>query len=196
MPYGKSYQLTRRQFPLRLAYAITYNKSQSQTLSKVLLDITSPSFSHSQLYVALSRLQDYNNIRFYVTEDRLMQSNISCTGFMPNVDNIVYEDVLALKWCQQWKSWEHLSHCPFSLEDHIYCYALLSLKHYLIYYVINVFQVNTTKVIQTWYLTQVFRLVQSKNKPKPYYKHASTITIHFMLDTNASIYNQTVMIPF
>ncbi len=35
-------------------------------------------------------------IRFYVTEDHLMQSNISCTGFMPNVDNIVYEDVLAL----------------------------------------------------------------------------------------------------
>ncbi len=26
MPYGKSYQLTRRQFPLRLAYAMTYKK--------------------------------------------------------------------------------------------------------------------------------------------------------------------------
>jgi hypothetical protein len=29
MPYGKSYQLTRRQFPLHLADAMTYNKSQS-----------------------------------------------------------------------------------------------------------------------------------------------------------------------
>jgi hypothetical protein len=96
MPYGKSYQLTRRQFPLRLAYAMTYNKSQSQTLSKVLLDLTSPPFSHGQLYVALSHVQDYNNIRFYVTEDQLMQSNISCTGFMPTVNNIVYEDALAL----------------------------------------------------------------------------------------------------
>jgi hypothetical protein len=28
MPYGKSYQLTRWQFPLHLAYAITYKKSQ------------------------------------------------------------------------------------------------------------------------------------------------------------------------
>ncbi len=45
LPYGKSYQLTRLQYPLRLAYAITYNKSQSQTLSKVLLDITTPPFT-------------------------------------------------------------------------------------------------------------------------------------------------------
>jgi hypothetical protein len=96
MPYGKSYQLMRRQFPLRLAYPTTYNKSHSQTLSKNLLDITSPPFSHGQLYIALSHVQDYNNIRFYVTEDQLMQSNISSTGFMPTVDNIVYEDVLAL----------------------------------------------------------------------------------------------------
>jgi hypothetical protein len=81
---------------LRLAYAMTYNKSQSQTLSKVLLDITSPPFSHDQLYLALSCVQAYNNIRFYVTEDQLKQSNISSTGFMPTVDNIVYEDVLAL----------------------------------------------------------------------------------------------------
>jgi hypothetical protein len=71
---------------------MTYNKSQSQTLSKVLLNITSPPFSHGQLYIALSRVRDYNNIRFYVTEDHIMQSNISSTTF----DNIVYEDVLAL----------------------------------------------------------------------------------------------------
>jgi hypothetical protein len=75
---------------------MTYNKSQSQTLSKVLLNITSPPLSHGQLYVALSRIRDYNNIRFYVTEDQLMESNISLTGFMPAVDNIVYEDELAL----------------------------------------------------------------------------------------------------
>jgi hypothetical protein len=96
MPYVKSYQLTRRQFSLRLAYIMTDNKSQSQTLSKLLLNITLPPFSHGQLYVALSRAQDYNNIRFNITEDQLMQSNISLTGIMPTVDNIVYEDVLAL----------------------------------------------------------------------------------------------------
>ncbi len=37
LPYGKSYQLTRLQFPSHLAYAMTYNKSRSQTRSKCFL---------------------------------------------------------------------------------------------------------------------------------------------------------------
>ena len=94
LPYGKSYQLTRLQYPLRLAYAMTYNKSQSQTLSKVLLDITTPPFSHGQLYVALSRVRDCNNIVMYLTEEQLMISHVHPTGFMPTVNNIVYQDVL------------------------------------------------------------------------------------------------------
>ncbi len=71
LPYGKSYQLTRLQFPLHLAYSMTYNKSQSQTLFKVLLDITSPPFSHAQLYVALSQVCDCKNIVVYLTKEQL-----------------------------------------------------------------------------------------------------------------------------
>ncbi len=120
MPYGKSYQLTRRQFPLRLAYAMTYNKSRSQTLSKVILNINSPPFSHGQLYIVLSRVQDYKNIRFHITEDQLMQSNISLAGFLPTIDNIVYEDVLALNGVNN-ENHGNILAIDHSLEDLIQC---------------------------------------------------------------------------
>ncbi len=97
LPYGKSYQLTRLQFPLHLAYAMTYNKSQSQTLFEVLLDITSPPFSHGQLYVALSQVRDCKNIVMYFTEEQLtMSSDSRLADFMPTVNNIVSQDVLVL----------------------------------------------------------------------------------------------------
>ena len=47
--------LRRRQFPVRLAFAMTVNKSQGQSLKHVGLDLRSPVFSHGQLYVGLSR---------------------------------------------------------------------------------------------------------------------------------------------
>jgi hypothetical protein len=56
MKYGVSYKLMRIQFPLRLAYALTMNKSQGQTLNKVVIDLTTPPFSHGHLYVALTRV--------------------------------------------------------------------------------------------------------------------------------------------
>ena len=96
LPYGKSYQLIRMQFPLRLAYAMTYNKSQSQTLVKVLLDITTPPFSHEQLYVALSRVRDCKNICMYLTDEQVTASSHSSSVMMPTINNIVYQDVLVL----------------------------------------------------------------------------------------------------
>jgi hypothetical protein len=60
----------------------------------VLLDITTPPFSHGQLYVALSRVRDCKNIVMYLLEEQLILNDSHSTGFMPTVNNIVYRDVL------------------------------------------------------------------------------------------------------
>ena len=44
-----------RQYPLRLAWAVTIHKSQGKTFSKVVIDVGRGTFSHGQSYVALSR---------------------------------------------------------------------------------------------------------------------------------------------
>jgi hypothetical protein len=76
---------------------MTYNKNQSQTLFKLLLDITSPPFSHGQLYVAWSGVHDCKNIIMYLTEEQLtMSSDSILMDFMPIVNYIVYYDVLVL----------------------------------------------------------------------------------------------------
>lgn len=50
------------QYPLKLAWAITIHKSQGMTFDNMIIDIGRGTFSHGQLYVALSRCTSLNGI--------------------------------------------------------------------------------------------------------------------------------------
>ncbi len=50
------------QYPLRLAWAVTIHKSQGKTFDKVIIDIGHGTFSHGQVYVAISRCTSLEGI--------------------------------------------------------------------------------------------------------------------------------------
>ncbi|KAJ3502791.1 hypothetical protein NMY22_g18466 [Coprinellus aureogranulatus] len=64
-----TFTFKRRQFPLQLAFALTINKSQGQTVRHVGLDLRIPVFSHGQLYVALSRVTSPDNVKILLDID-------------------------------------------------------------------------------------------------------------------------------
>ena len=90
---GNSFAILRTQFPLRLAYCLTYNKSQGQTCNRLILDTTYPPFSHGHFYVAITRCRDYRNIALFCTDDQIIKDDnldIICA----NLPNIMHKEIL------------------------------------------------------------------------------------------------------
>jgi hypothetical protein len=57
------FRLRRKQFPVQQAFAMTINKAQGQTVSNLGLYLSTPCFSHGQLYVAMSRVTARSNFK-------------------------------------------------------------------------------------------------------------------------------------
>ncbi|CAK0871499.1 unnamed protein product [Prorocentrum cordatum] len=62
--------IRRRQYPLRPAYASTFNGSQGTALARCVVDVRRSPFSHGHLYVALSRVETRTNIRIFTLPER------------------------------------------------------------------------------------------------------------------------------
>ncbi|KAL5729946.1 DNA helicase [Ranunculus cassubicifolius] len=76
------FSLTRKQFPIRLSFALTIHRSQGQTIPFVGVYLPHNVFAHGQLYVALSRGKSRENTRVMINDSHNTQR---LTGSTENV---------------------------------------------------------------------------------------------------------------
>ncbi|CAF3635418.1 unnamed protein product [Rotaria socialis] len=86
------FNFARHQFPVRLAYAITINKSPGQTFDKVGLYLSEPCFSHGQFYTGCSRATKSNGLKIQV-KDTTRQGKMDNEQTV--TDNVVYREIFS-----------------------------------------------------------------------------------------------------
>ena len=80
-------QFNRKQFPIKLSFALAINKSQGQTIKKVGLFLEKPLFHHGQLYTAMSRVTNKDSFKIMIK-----QTNYN-GEYAFYVNNVVYKEV-------------------------------------------------------------------------------------------------------
>jgi ATP-dependent DNA helicase PIF1 len=66
----------RKQFPVRLCFVMTINKSRGQSFETVGVDLRTPVFSHRQFYIAMSRVSITTGLYVLLPEGDPKTSNI------------------------------------------------------------------------------------------------------------------------
>jgi len=84
-------EFDRRQFPVRVCFAMTINKSQGQSLGRVGIYLNPEVFSHGQLYVALSRTTDPKEL--WLADDGVGEDSDGRGLISGRIKNIVYDEV-------------------------------------------------------------------------------------------------------
>jgi ATP-dependent DNA helicase PIF1 len=82
---GFPFKFSRRQFPISLCFAMTINKSQGQSLTKVGLYLPRPVFTHGQFYVAVSRVTTKKGLKMLILDE----DGNPCTSTV----NVVFPEV-------------------------------------------------------------------------------------------------------
>jgi ATP-dependent DNA helicase PIF1 len=82
---GLPFKFSRRQFPISLCFAMTINKSQGQSLSKVGLYLPRPVFTHGQLYVAISRVTTKKGLKMVILDEDGKTKNTTLNVVYPEV---------------------------------------------------------------------------------------------------------------
>jgi ATP-dependent DNA helicase PIF1 len=98
-PKTYSPQMSRLQFPIKVAFAMTSNKSQSQTLQQIGICLQSPFFDHGQFYVAESRCGNRSRIKFFIPHSNTCGSQIQQAKdkrLEYFTSNVVYKEIFAL----------------------------------------------------------------------------------------------------
>jgi hypothetical protein len=80
----------RKQFPLRLAYATTFNSCQGLTLDRAVIDMRVPVFAHGQLYTAFSRVRRRRDVRCFFDAN----AAVGDEDERRKVRNVVYRELL------------------------------------------------------------------------------------------------------
>lgn len=100
------FRFKRKQFPVRLSFAMTINKAQGQTILHAGVYLPEPVFSHGQLYVALSRATARVNIKVLATIDKDKTKKHQIQR-LSSVLKVVME-VASTGWNENVYLWDHM----------------------------------------------------------------------------------------